>query len=290
MKIEEKRSFLLLQLAVMMFGFSGVIRRSVQASSITIAGGRVLCSSCILLTVLLFSKGRLRAKNRRDTAVTVLAGILLAIHWTTFFESIQRGSVAIGTITFSTFPLFLLLMEPLLYHEKMEGKNIFLSIGLMLGVSITIPEFSMTNEVTIAIIWGMICSFTYALLTLCNRKLSGSYSGIWVSFREQSVAALVLLPVLWWKKEPVTRADIGGIIAMGVLCTACAFSLFVTAQRHVSAQTAGISSGMETVYGILFAVVLLKEVPSGREVLGGIIILGIVTLSVILEKKKERSQ
>jgi drug/metabolite transporter (DMT)-like permease len=62
-------------------------------------------------------------------------------------------------------------------------------------------------------------------------------------------------------------------MAIGVICTAMAFSLFVSAQRYVSAQSAGISAGMETVYGIIFAMILLGEAPSIREIVGGVIIL-----------------
>lgn len=285
---DTKRGVVLLQFAVMLFGLSGVIRRSVGASSITIAGGRVLCSSLILLSILLVRKMKIQANCRKDAGITIVAGALLAIHWTTFFESIAKGSVAIGTITFATFPLFLLLLEPVLYKEKISMKNILLSFGLMLGVFITIPEFTLSNDTTLAVFWGMVCSFTYALLTLCNRKLASSYAGIWVSFREQSVAALILIPVLLYRREPVQTQDILGILGIGIICTATAFSLFVSAQKHVSAQMAGISSGMETVYGILFAILFLHEMPGMREILGGIVILGVVTLSILLEKDQSK--
>lgn len=277
----ELKNFCLLQFAVMLFGLSSVISRSVNASSITIAGGRVICSSIILLLILFIRKTRLRSRCRRDTLLLSAAGVLLTIHWTTFFEAVQRGSVAIGTITFSTFPLFLLLLEPWIYHEKISLRNCLLSVVLVIGVIITIPEFSFSNETTIAILYGMICSFTYALLTLCNRKLSLSYSGMWISFREQSVAAVILIPFLLYRHETIHTQDAIGIAAIGIICTAVAFSLFVTAQRKVSAQMAGISAGMETVYGILFSVIFLYELPMLREIIGGIIILGVVTLSVI---------
>ena len=72
-----------------------------------------------------------------------------------------------------------------------------------------------------------------------------------------------------------TAADLWGIGALGVVCTALAHSLYVAAQRRVSAQAAGIVSGMETVYGILFALAFLGEAPTGRELAGGAVILGV---------------
>jgi drug/metabolite transporter (DMT)-like permease len=277
----------MLQVAVMMFGFSGVISRSLTVSSVTIACGRVICSSAILF-VLLKAKGvSIAAKNRSDTALSIAAGIILAIHWTAFFQSIQVASVAIGTITYATFPLFLIFLEPLIYQEKVSPQNILFSIGLLVGVFITVPEFSLANGTTVGILWGMLSSFTYALLTLCNRRLSAGYSGTWVSFREQLVAAIVLLPFMIARHDALDVRTVCGIAAIGVICTALAFSLFVTAQRYVSAQTAGISAGMETVYSILFALLFLGEAPTARDIIGGVIILGVALASSILAGKKD---
>lgn len=84
--------------------------------------------------------------------------------------------------------------------------------------------------------------------------------------------------------------DIGWVAVLGVLCTAFAFSLFVYGQRYQSAQTAGIISGLETVYGILFAMVLLQEFPTYRELVGGTVIVSAVLLSAAApwEKRKEK--
>lgn len=59
--------------------------------------------------------------------------------------------------------------------------------------------------------------------------------------------------------------DFAGVATIGFLCTAIAYSLYVTAQKGVKAQTAGIISGMETVYGIVFALIFLRENPYGQR-------------------------
>ena len=73
--------------------------------------------------------------------------------------------------------------------------------------------------------------------------------------------------------------DIAGVAFVGFVCTAFAYTLFVTAQKHVKAQTAGLISGMETVYGIIYALMLLGEIPSIRELIGGVVILGVAMYS-----------
>ena len=75
---------------------------------------------------------------------------------------------------------------------------------------------------------------------------------------------------------------------MGFVCTAFAHSLYVSAQKQVRAQTAGIISGLETVYGIVYALVFLGEIPTARELIGGAIILG-VALFTSLQTATETS-
>lgn len=285
MEGKRKNPFLTLQLAVMLFGLSGVLSRSLTVSPVTIAEGRVLCSSVILFAILRFKGVSLSAESRRDDALTILAGLLLAVHWTAFFQSVQVASVAIGTITYATFPLFLLFLEPLLYHEKISLKNVLLAGCLLAGVLVTVPEFSLQNSAAVGVLWGMASSLTYAILTLCNRSLSRRYSGTWVSFREQLAAAVFLLPLMAVRHDTPDAKSLCAIGAIGVFCTAVAFSLFVSAQKRVSAQTAGISAGMETVYGIVFAAVFLRETPTARDILGGTIILTAAVASSLSERK-----
>lgn len=276
---EYKKSLFSLHIAVMFFGLSAVIGQFVDVPSVIVAGGRVICSSLLLLAISLVLKESLKLHQKKDYGIAVFAGVILAIHWTTFFQSVQTASVAIGTITFSTFPLFLTFLEPLVFHEKLKVRSIVEAVVLLIGVFITIPEFSLQNQTTIGIIWGMICSLTYAILSLCNRYLSARYISRTVCIYEQGTAAIVLLPAFFLIKISWTASNILGIAAIGFICTALAHSLYVAAQRKVSAQTAGIISGMETVYGIVFALIFLGEIPTVREIVGGVIILGVALVS-----------
>ena len=96
---------------------------------------------------------------------------------------------------------------------------------------------------------------------------------------EQGTAAVVLLPAFFIVNADWRPQDIAGVAFVGFLCTAFAYSLYVTAQKNVRAQTAGIISGMETVYGILYALLFLGEVPHIRELVGGAVILGVAMYS-----------
>ena len=286
MEKSNKRDILYLNLAVMIFGIAGVIGQYVEVPSVMVALGRVICSSIILLVFALVKKESLKLESKKDYALIIFAGAVLALHWTSFFQSIQVSSVAIGTITFSTFPLFLTFLEPLIYREKLSVRSIVSAIVLLIGVVITIPEFSMENQVTIGIVWGMLSSLTYAIITLANRYFSSKYQGRIVSLYEQGTAAIVLLPSLFFVKATWRTQDIIGVALIGCICTAFAYSLYISAQKKVKAQTAGLISGMETVYGILYAFVLLSEIPTVREIIGGVVILSVGLYSSLKPDRK----
>ena len=279
MRENNKKSILFLHVAVMLFGFSGVLAQYVQVPAVLVAMGRVIYSSLLLLAISLVKKDKLTLELKKDYALIIGTGVIMAIHWSSFFQAIQVSSVAIGTITFSTFPLFLTFMEPVVFKEKLRARSVISAVILLAGVYITVPEFSVENQVTVGILWGMLCSFTYAIMTLGNRYFSKKYTGRIICLYEQGTAAIVLLPALWLVKVEGRPGDIAGVAAIGFVCTAIAYSLYVSAQKGVRAQTAGIISGMETVYGIIFAFVFLREVPTVRELIGGAVILGVALYS-----------
>lgn len=283
MEQNNKKNVLWLHIAVMLFSISGVVGQFVEIPSVLVAMGRVICSSILLFMIAKVKKESLKLECKKDYVLIMLTGAVLAVHWTTFFQSIQVSSVAIGTITFSTFPLFITFIEPIIFKEKIKMRSIVNAIILLIGVLITVPEFSMENQVTVGIVWGMISSFTYAIITLANRYFSKKYIGRVVCLYEQGTAAIVLLPAAFLVPAVWRPQDIAGVLVIGFVCTAFAYSLYVSAQKGVRAQTAGIISGMETVYGILYALIFLNEVPSGREIIGGIVILGVALMASLKE-------
>lgn len=276
---QQKKSLLLVHIAVMGFGLSGLFGKLVAQPAIMISWGRVFCSSIFLFVLFKIRGQSIKLKSRRDFLLLMAAGVILAIHWTTFMQSIQVSTVAVGTLTFSTYPLFVTFLEPYIYHERLKKSSIICAFIMLAGVVLIVPEFQLGNAMTRGVIWGMIGSFSYGALSLMNRSFSDRYPGPLVSFYEQGTAAVVLLPALFFLHPVFTGKDIAGLIILGVAFTAGAHSLFIEGLKHVKVQTAGIISGLESVYGILAAFFVLREVPGFRELIGGAVILGVVFYS-----------
>ena len=253
-----KREIISLHIAVMLFGLAGVIGKFVSVPAILVTFGRVFFSSIFLLIIILIKKDNWKLK-KRDYSYVIVAGIILAIHWFTFLQAIQIATVAIGTITFATFPIFVTFLEPLIYHEKLEIKNVTMAIIMFAGVLITVPEFSLANQMTLGIVVGMISAFSYAILCLFNRYLSLNYSGTIICLYEQGVATIILFPTIFFVTTTINSLDLGAIIFLGIVCTAIAHSIYVNSLKKIKVQTASIISSMESVYSIIFAFLLLNE-------------------------------
>ena len=269
-----KREIISLHIAVMLFGLAGVIGKFVSVPAILVTFGRVFFSSIFLLIIILIKKDNWKLK-KRDYSYVIVAGIILAIHWFTFLQAIQIATVAIGTITFATFPIFVTFLEPLIYHEKLEIKNVTMAIIMFAGVLITVPEFSLANQMTLGIVVGMISAFSYAILCLFNRYLSLNYSGTIICLYEQGVATIILFPTIFFVTTTTNSLDLGAIIFLGIVCTAIAHSIYVNSLKKIKVQTASIISSMESVYSIIFAFLLLNETLAFKELLGGLIIIGV---------------
>ena len=274
----RKRGIVLINIAVLLFGMAGLFAKWIGLPALLITFGRVFFSSATLGIFLLVKRQSIKVE-KRDGALLVFAGAILALHWWSFLEAIQLSTVAIGTITFSAFPLFVTLIEPLILRSRPERRDVAEAVMILAGVLVTVPEFSFGNRVFLGSAVGLGSALCYAVLTVVNRQMSSRVSGTVTAFYEQVTAAAFLLPFAMSAKARPSVSDLALLVFLGVVTTALAHTLFITGLQNVPATTAGLFSSLETVYSIAFAFLLLGEVPAVREVIGAVIIVGTVVIS-----------
>jgi drug/metabolite transporter (DMT)-like permease len=273
---KSRQSLLEIHLATLLFGLAGLFGKWVALSPFIIVLARVFFASLALGILLLAMKQSLRVILRKALFLLFFLGAVLAVHWVAFFKSIQVSSVAVGLLAYSCFPVFTVLLEPLLFKDKIDKLNLFFA-GLCLGgVFLIVPRFDPTDFVYQGVLWGLFSGLTFAVLTLFNRRLSQSHSSLAIAFFEDLFACLFLGPFFFIYRRPISPKNLFLLIILGVICTAGSHTLFIKGMRYVRAQSASIISSLEPVYGIVLAFFLLHEAPAWRTLLGGIIILGAV--------------
>ena len=252
-----------------------------MAGPAVITFGRTFFGALALLCGLTATGKRLSPGTRKDLAILCFSGLLLAMHWYAFFQSIQVSSVAIGLLTFSTFPIFVTFMEPYLFGEKLETFDVAISFLVGVGLVLIVPAFDFSNKVTQGVFWGVLSGFLFAALSLLNRKQVGKCPSLTVTFYQLSFATLFNLPVVLISGVLPSPRDFMLLLVLGAICTASAHSLFNAGLTHIKAQLAGITTGLEPVYGIIFSYALTGEAPEQRTIIGGLIILGAVFLPIL---------
>ena len=196
---------------------------------------------------------------------------MLAFHWCSFYQAIQLSTVAIGLLTFSSFPIFVTFLEPLFFRRTLRGQDALAAAVAFGGIALVAPVSG--GGAWQGVLWGLLSGLSYALLGLLNKKTVDHLPAPVISFYEQAAAAVYLLPSLLWLRPRFTLGEVGLLALLGVVFTAISHTLFIGGLKGVRAQTASVISSLEPVYGILFAALFLGEIPSAREILGGLVVL-----------------
>jgi drug/metabolite transporter (DMT)-like permease len=280
-----KRGLLDIQAAVALFGLAGLFGKWLPLSPPMIVLGRVAFASLALGISIAAARLSLRAILRQRAGVLVALGALLAVHWAAFFQAVQVSSVAVGLLAYACFPVFTVLLEPVLQKHRVNVTNLVLAAVCLAGVFFIVPRFDLSEAVYRGVLWGLFSGFTFAVLAVFNRALVQSHSAMAVAFVEDLVAALALAPLLLLRGwPPIDARSVLLLAGLGVVCTAGAHTLFIRGLREVPAQTASIISSLEPVYGIVLAFWLLGEKPAARTLLGGAIILAAVAVISLRER------
>jgi len=264
-----------LHIATFLFGLSGVIGQLNTIDVYLVVAGRAGLAALGLSAWARFKGISLRA-SRAEQWRYLLIGILLAFHWTSFFLSIRLSSVAVGLLTFSCFPIFVILLGPLLGSGRIRVGDFALVAVLMAGLRLVVPG-SLDDAADLAgPLWGIASGLSFAVIQLLNHALVQNEDPVKISVYQNGIASLALLPLLDASMLPGTASAIAQLVFLGLACTALAHTLFIAGMRRVSAQTASMFTYLEPVYGIALAALLLGEIPTPAMAAGGAIILGAV--------------
>ncbi|WP_052599196.1 DMT family transporter [Aureispira sp. CCB-QB1] len=290
----KTHAYLSIHIAVLLFGGAGLFGKLIDLP----AGSIVLGRACLgALFVYFFSQlsnfypsqssvrvQQFRPQSTQDFIVFCLLGIILAFHWVAFFEAIQNSSVAIGVLTFSTFPIFTTLLEPFLNHEPLKATNLLLAFIVFIGVALVLPDFDYNNRYTQGALWGIASGASFAVLTLLSKRMLKGYTSNCVSFYQNGIAAIFLMPFFALDIFEGTTQDWLYLLLLGIIFTAIAHTLFIHSMQALKARTASLIASLEPLYAILLAWLFLGESPSLYVYLGGSIILA-VTLYVMIKNQ-----
>ena len=269
-----------LHIGALMFGLTGVFGKLADASASIIVFGRagfaVLALACFGA---LANQTRWQMPTLRDARGLLISGLLLAGHWVSFFVSVKVAGVAIATLGFASFPAFTVILEGLIFRERIRANEILLVLAVSAGLILVTPTFDLASQATEGLLWAVASGLLFSLLSLNNRAHSGRLPAVQAALWQNAVVALCLLPFAAPGLPEVRPLDWVWIALLGIFCTGVAHSLFVASLAVIKARTAAVVFAMEPVYGITLAWLLFHETPTARMLLGGALIIVAIVVS-----------
>jgi drug/metabolite transporter (DMT)-like permease len=226
----------------------------------------------------------------RDWRRLLVSGVLLAAHWVTFFIAVKVAGVAVATLGFTAFPAFTVMLEGLIFRERIRANEILLVVLVSIGLVLVTPDFNLASAATGGLLWGIVSGLLFSLLSLNNRASSGRIPAVQAALCQNVVVAACLLPFAAPGLAQVRAIDWLWIGLLGVFCTGLAHSLFVASLAVIKARTASVVFAMEPVYGITAAWLLFAETPTLRMLLGGALIIIAIVLSGLMGSASQAKQ
>lgn len=221
--------------------------------------------------------GGLRIDLRTFSASTwrslAVSGLLLAVHWLSFFVSVQHAGVAVATLTFATFPLFTVIVEAAQDRRLPRLAELVAGAAIIVAVALLVEPSGGRSNVGGAIA-GLVSALTYALFWRVSQKLS-ALPPITLSLSQNAlVLALLATTLVFAAPAPSNAIEWLSLAALGVVNTAVMLLLYLYALKRISASACSGFVALEPVYAIVFAALLFGEAVTPWIITSIILILG----------------
>jgi drug/metabolite transporter (DMT)-like permease len=286
-----KKSLINLHFAVFLFGFTGILGKLILLPAIVLVWWRALITWVLMLPVM-FQKNGFREIDRRSFKIFMLIGGLVGLHWICFYGSIKLSNSSVGMICLAFIPIFTAFFESLFNKKPLEWLDVITGIFCIPGMWMILQNLDLSFRIGFFV--GILSSLFSACFATLNKKFihhNNPFNITWIELFSVWVLITIMLPFLFLNNSSLQFIPKGMdwiyLIILAFMCTYIAYVLAIRSLKNLSAFTAMLSFNMEPVYGILIAIVLLKEHQQLNAMfyLGVFIIMTSVFLHPLIVKK-----
>jgi drug/metabolite transporter (DMT)-like permease len=283
-----KKSLISLHITVMLLGGTALFSQLIPLSSIDITFGRSVFACMLLFAVTKFSGEGLKLNSNKDYLIAFGLGIIMAVHWVTYFMAMQLSSVSVGIIALFTFPVITVFLEP--YFEKtcVIWQDIVSAVVVLIGIALIVPDVSLENDVTMGVIVGVFSALLYACRNLLHRTYFSHYSGS----KAMAWQTLIICPTLvFFVSDDLISIDANTLwllLALGTLFTAVPHAMVASSLKHLRAKTFSLVACMQPFYAIVFAIILINEQPTWQTLVGGLLVISAAVYETVTTHKENQ--
>lgn len=288
---DKFKNYLHLHLIVFIWGFIGVLGKLISIDAIPLVWYRMLIASSLIAVFILYKRYSLRVTNKTLLAM-LIAGVIIALHWVTFFKAIKVSNVSIALVTMSTGALFTAFLEPIWYGRKMLLYEVVFGLMVVFGLYLI---YNVNSSYSLGMGLALISALLGSIYTLINGQLIKTNKPSTISFYELMSGTLFISIYLAingsFNKAFFTLPfnDWFFIFILASVCTAYAFIAAIRVMRFISPYTVILTTNLEPVYGIFLALLIFgqSERMSPLFYIGALIIVTTIIADGILKNRRK---
>lgn len=293
MQNDKLKSYLHLHLIVFIWGFTAILGKLLTIDAIPLVWYRMLLASILIYAYIKFKKIPLGV-TRRQVVNYIFGGVVIAVHWVTFFYAIKISNISIALATMSTGAFFTIFIEALYKKKKIDVYELIFGILAIIGLYII---YNSEISLQLGMFVALLSSFLSAVFSVFNADFVKEKSATVISFYEILFGVIAvtiflvcngeLLSSTFFDLEPL---DYVWLFVLSSVCTAYAFIVSVDLLKKLSAFTVMLTINLEPIYAIILAIILFpnNEKMSLSFYLGAGLILLTVVINGVLKTIKKR--
>ena len=293
MRDNRGKNILQLHFIVFIFGFTSVLGALISISAIPLTIYRMGIATIFLALFISFYDVNKFKLNKSSIIKILICGIIIALHWITFFYAIKISNVSITVSMMSSAAFLTALIEPLFFRKKFLLYEFILGVLSLIGVSIIFSaEIQYINGLVVALISAILVS----VFTLLNSTIVVNNSSITISFYELLIGFMfsIFYYYLFFEKPlfsiKLDYRDLILLLILGIICTSYAFTKSIDLINYLKPFTIMMIINMEPVYAIIISVIVFgeSEYLSINFYIGFVIVLISVIINGIFKYKKNK--
>lgn len=274
---------------ILIFGFTGILGKLISIDAVPLVFWRTLIGGGAIY-VWLKVRRKVSTKSPSDLLKMGGIGLLVAIHWITFFASIKASNVSVALTMLATSPMFIGFLEPLIFKRKIDWKELTVAGVVLVGIG---TIFSLDTTYHEGMILGIISAFFASLFATFNGVLVKTHDASNISLVELLTASAAIFILLLftgevnWDLLMLSNQDWFWIIILALVATSFAFIAFTSIMTVLTPFTTSVAINLEPIYSIILAVIIFgeEEIMGPRFYVGALIIICAVLLNTILKRK-----
>ena len=290
MKATNKARWMLIA-SMAIFGTLAPFVRRISVSSGELALYRAVLASVLIGLFLLVTKQKIPFRQiRKSVPLLLFSGMAMGFNWILLFEAYKYTTVSVATLSYYFAPVIVTAVCPILFREKLNGRQILCFIMSTLGLVLVtgLGDLSAGSSHLTGILFGLGAAVLYATVVLIN-KFIRDVDGIHRTFLQFLAAIVVLLPyVVLTSGFTFAALDGTGIVCLlivGLVHTGVTYCMYFTSLKELPGQKAAILSYIDPLVAVLISVTVLQEPLTLLQAIGGLLILGFTLWNELTPKK-----